>query len=113
MPSTIVGNPVASGAQIIVSGNPYSGTITPYGGIQLRLDRSCSGNVYVGSSSNITVNSGGMFLSGGGINDGIPLYPGDSYFIPIKFTGMSGSYSIYARHDAACSGQGRLYWEMR
>ena len=112
MPSTLIGNPVASGPQIVVSGNVWSGQRPqPAGGVQLRLSPDASGNVYVGFSGNVTANSGGMFLSGGGLADGMPLKPGDAYFAPkIKFP-ISGQCTVYARHDAACSGQARLFWE--
>ena len=113
MPSFVVGNPLASGPQIIVSGNPWSGFFAkPIGGIQLRADRNNSGVLWVGLSGDLTVTSGGMFLSGGGFSDGMPMYPGDPYFIPRIADGLSGNYSVYVRHDAACSGQGRLYYEI-
>ena len=113
MPSTILGNPVLSGAQIIVSGNPWSGQVRlPQGGIQLRLAPDASGNAYIGFSGAMTLNSGGMFLSGGGLLDGMPLGRGDNYFIPRIAFQTSGTYNVYARHDAACSGQARLYYEI-
>ena len=110
MPSVLIGNPLASGAQQIVSGNPWSGDYRPIGGVQLVLDRSASGAIYVGTSGNITLNSGGMFLTGGGLNDGVQLAPGGSYFIP-KLAFVSGEYNLFIRHDAACSGQARLFYE--
>jgi hypothetical protein len=111
MPSTIVGI-VSGAAQILVSGNVWSGQrAQPNGGIQLRLSPESSGNVYVGFSGSLTVNSGGPQLSGGGLNDGMIIRPGDSYFIPkIKFP-VSGQCTVYMRHDAGCSGQGRMYWD--
>lgn len=113
MPSTLIGNPLASGAQIIVSGKPYSGWMNiPIGGIQLRLDNSAGGNIYVGFSGNITANSGGMFLSGGGTSDGMVMYPGDAYFIPKSSLPISGVINIYARHDATASGIARLYYQI-
>lgn len=113
MPSTLLGNPVLSGAQIILSGDPWTGQkAMPQGGIQLRLDKNSSGNVYIGYSGGITVTSGGMFLSGGGLLDGMPLYPGDAMWVPRIATGVSGTFAVYARHDVACSGQGRLYFEV-
>ncbi len=111
MPSILIGNPLASGAQIIVSGNPWSGTIVPITGLQLRLDKAASGNVYIGLSGGTTMTSGGMFLSGGGLLDGFLLGPGDAYFIPKGRFQFSGTYNVYARHDVACSGQARLYYE--
>lgn len=113
MPSTLLGNPLASGAQIIVSGNPWSGqNPRPQGGIQLRLSPTASGNAYVGLSGGMTVTSGGMFLSGGGLLDGMVMAAGDSYWIPRIGTGQSGSYNVYAQVDAAASGQARLHYEI-
>lgn len=112
MPSILIGNPLASGPQIIVSGNPWSGHITPVGGVQLRWDKNASGNCYIGLSGAMTVTSGGMFLSGGGLLDGMQISPGDAYWIPRIGTGISGSISIYAGCDATASGQGRLYYEI-
>lgn len=116
MPSLIVGNPLASGAQQIIIGNPWSGALpTPVGGIQFALDRSASGSVYIGFSGGLTLNSGQMFLSGGansGMLDGMQIAPGGGYFVPRSLVpSVSGTYNLFARHDAACSGQARLYWE--
>ncbi len=111
MPSVLVGNPLASGPQIIVSGNPWSGVISPVGEIRLKLDVTSSGNVYIGYSGNLTSTSGGMFLSGG-FTDGMVLHPGNTYSVPRLKTGLSGNFSIFARHDAACSGQGRLWFDV-
>lgn len=111
MPSLIVGQPLASGPIQIISGNPWSGGRHPITGIQLVLDRSASGCVYVGFSGNVTMTSGGFFLSGSiGINDGLQLAPGAAYFVP-KGALISGQYNVYVWHDAACSGQARLYFE--
>ena len=111
MPSVILGNPLASGAQIVVSGNVFSGRLAPVGGVQLAWDRNASGNVYIGLSGGMTVNSGGMFLSGGGLLDGMQVGPGGVYFIPKIALATSGAVTIYAQCDAACSGVSRLYWE--
>lgn len=118
MPSILLGTPALSGGMILVSGFPWSGkAMDPVGGIQLRLHPNASGNVYVALSGGpnlsggITLNSGGLFMSGGGLNDGMILAPGDAYFIPRIATGLSGNLTIYIRHDAACSGQARLYYE--
>jgi hypothetical protein len=110
MPSTIIGQPLASGPQQLISGNPWSGDFRPIGGIQLVVDRSSSGSVYVGFSGNMTFNSGGMFLSGATTTDGMQINPGGSYFVP-KVILISGSYNVYLWHDAACSGQCRVYYE--
>jgi len=114
MPSTIIGNPLASGPQIIVSGNPWSGLqVMPQGGIQLKLGSGAAGNVYIGLSGGTTLNSGGLFLSGAsGLLDGMPVGPGESYFIPRYAFKTSGTYTVYARHDAAASGIARLYYEI-
>lgn len=112
MPSTILGQPHASGPQAIVSGNPYSGQLVPVGGIQLRWHPQASGYCYVGLSGNMTLNSGGAFLSGGGVSDGMVLSPGDPYFIPKIAFRTSGQFNVYAYCDQAASGQGRLYWEI-
>jgi hypothetical protein len=119
MPSTLLGNPYLSGGQLIVSGNPWSGQIRPVGGIQLFLATNSSGNAYITLSGGVrpasggpTINSGGFFLSGGGLMDGMPLGPGASYFIPRIGTGPSGVINIYANCDQACSGQARLYYEV-
>lgn len=118
MPSFILGQPPSSGAQIIYSGNPYSGHNFPgtgkfpQTGVQLRLHPNASGNVYVGLSGNMTTNSGGFFLSGGGQNDGMIMGPGDSYFVPSLGCGQSGNLSLYFTFDVACSGQARMYYEI-
>lgn len=111
MPSIILGNPLASGPVQIVSGNPWSGSFRPVTGIQLVLDRSASGSIYVGLSGNVTMTSGGFYLSGTlGLNDGLQIQPGGAYFIP-KGALISGQYNVFVWHDAACSGQARLYYE--
>lgn len=112
MPSFIIGNPLASGPQIVISGDVFSGHPTPAGGVQIRLHPNASGNVYYGFSGGLTLNSGGFFLSGTlGPLDGMILAPGDAAFIPKLAIGPSGTMNIYFRHDAACSGQARIYWE--
>lgn len=114
MPSFLVGNPLLSGPQIITSGWPYSGSKAnyPIGYVQIRVHPNASGNVYIGYSGGMTLNSGGMFLSGGGINDGMLLGPGDAFAVPRIATGQSGNLSIYFRHDEAASGQARIYYEL-
>lgn len=110
MASTILGNPIASGPQVIISGNPFSGTVVPIGGVQLWLDSTASGAAYIGFSGNLTLTSGGMFLSGGGVNDGMKLTPNTGYFIP-KMEFISGQLNVFAWVDVAGSGQARLWWE--
>jgi hypothetical protein len=68
----------------------------------------------------MTINSGGMTLSGGaqlsGALDGIPLGPGDGLWIPAYAfkspIGVSGNCNIFAMCDQAASGVGRLSWEV-
>lgn len=119
MPSVIVGG--ASGGQNILSGAMFSGRIAPIGGVQLRWDRTASGNLYVGLSGGVTRTSGGVLGVSGtylsGQMDGMVLYPGDPYFIPKLGTGgntsfTSGGPSIWVTPDAAASGQGRLFWQV-
>lgn len=124
MPSTLVGNPPLSGAQLIVSGNPWSGLVIGQYGIQLRYIG--SGVCYIGlsgfgpplSGNFMTVNSGGYALSGGaasGMLDGMPLLTGDKYFIEpavLQNRGgaTSGTFNIVALTDGPGSG-GRLWFE--
>ena len=123
MPSTLVGG--QSGGVLLVSGNVYSGSIldigTGYpggqgrvGGCQLKLASSASGSVYVGlpglSGAAVTIGSGG-FLSSGGLADGIPLSPGQDYFVP-RSRLVSGVETIQLIPEAAASGQARLFWEL-
>ena len=116
MPSVLLGLPFTSGdssPQPLISGFPWSGNANyPYGSIRLRLSSTASGNVYVGLSGAMTLNSGGPFLSGGGLVDGMEMAPGDVYDIPRLGTGASGEISVFVRHDAAVSGQGRMYYEI-
>lgn len=114
MPSLLLGQPLASGAQIIVSGFPWSGQIVPQGGVQLRWVSS-GGNAYIGLSGAMTITSGAMFLSGGpnsGLLDGMVMAPGDSYFVPRSATGLSGRLNIFALCDGVASGIGRLFFEV-
>lgn len=123
MPSTIVGG--QSGGVLLVSGNIFSGSILDVGndyptgggrvgGIQLKLAASASGIVYVGlpnlSGTVTTINSGG-FLSSGGLADGMPLSPGQDYFVP-RSRLTSGIQSVRMLPEAAASGQARMYFEM-
>jgi hypothetical protein len=114
MPSALLGNPLASGPQLLFSGNPYSGGHPfPQGGVQVRLHPNASGNAYVGFSGNLTLTSGGFFLSGSlGYADGMILGPGDSYFVPKIACGISGQLSIFVLADAACSGQARIFFDV-
>ena len=122
MPSMIIGNPFLSGPQLVVSGNLWSGRLPtpPFAGVSLKwMGVAGSGVCYVFlsgagvpfSSGGPTVTSGGLFLSGGGLLDGMPLFTGDSYWVPAnKAVGPSGNVNICALADTAGSG-GRLAWE--
>jgi hypothetical protein len=112
MPSTIIG--AQSGGVSLVSGRFFSGAIWPIGGLQLIADRNNSGAVFVALSGNVTISSGGG-LGSGGMLDGLPLYPGDSYFVP-KFAisgnlATSGTAIVTVTVAAGVSGFCRLYWE--
>ena len=125
MPSVVLGNDPASGAQLVVSGSLYSGQLLHFG-ISL-LWVSSGGNCYVSTSGGnpplsggfMTITSGGMAKSGGaasGMLDGMLLLPFTRYYIP---PGMlynrggsnSGSFNIFALCDPAASGVGRLYFD--
>lgn len=115
MPSAIIGNPSASGPQILISGNPFSGwgPRIPMGYVKFKLDNNASGNVYIGFSGNMTMTSGGMFLSGAGANDGFALARGDIVDVPKSVVSpISGQFNVFAWADVACSGQARLYWSI-
>ncbi len=126
MPSVVIGQPAASGAQLIISGNPWSGHLVPYSYLQLRWVSS-GGNVYVAfsgfgpplSGGFMTINSGAMILSGGaasGMLDGLLISPGDCYSIPAAAItnkgATSGAFNLVANCDVQASGVGRLYFEM-
>lgn len=119
MPSTLLGLPLASGTQLVVSGTLWSGQ-PPFDvrgfinnqGVSLTWICSASGAVaYTSRTSGFTMTSGGFFLSGQGANDGRPMQPGQSTFYP-RPTGLGNqNFSLFANCDAAASGIGRLYWE--
>lgn len=136
MPGFVVNYVPGSGFCPLLSGNPWSGQPTvPVGGLQLRADKNNSGNIYVSlsgayqfsgqlstlvGSGGPTINSGTWaILSGGGFSgrgllDAMPLYPGDTYFLPkiADRQNFSGQFGICVGQDAACSGGfGRLWWE--
>ncbi len=74
-----------------------------------------SGGGPILSGNFMTITSGAMALSGGclsGMLDGMPMAPGDTYFIPKTAFATSGVYGVWAMCDVAASGIGRLYWEM-
>lgn len=106
MPSAIPGN--TSGGEQLISGNPYNGRSTPYTGVMLVLDNyALSGAVvYVGFSGGVTMASGGG-MSSGGLNDGYPLYPGQTQSFPLPPTGLAG---VYLAVPSNYSGQARVFW---
>lgn len=114
MSSTVLDN--QSGGQPLVSGWPlqYSGiNPLPIGEVVLRLSRTASGNAYIGFSLPMTATSGGMFLSGASVTDGIEMSPGDYLRVPRARTSpTSGQLNIYALCDPAASGQARLSWKL-
>ena len=113
MPSCLPG--FASGGQAIVSGNPFSGTISPLGGVQLKVAVGISGLVYAGvllglSSGGITQTSGGAFSSGG-LSDGIELANGDAYFVPrLLCSGNVDKIAVVV--PPTVSGTMRVFWEL-
>ncbi len=127
MPSILIGQPYLSGAVTVISGNPWSGKLEPAGGIQLRWISS-GGNCYIALSGGgpplsggfMTINSGTFPLSGGGASgllDGMPMAPGDAYFVPRSALGSrdgqtSGRFNLFALADATASGVGRLFYEI-
>jgi hypothetical protein len=115
MPSLVLGQPLASGPQIVISGNPWSGFFaSPQAGIQFVLDYTSSGAAYIGLSGGTTFTSGGMQLSGGvqsGLLDGMQIAPGGAYWLPRAAFPVSGTYNVWAWVDAAASGKARLYFE--
>lgn len=112
MASFLVGYPDASGAMPVISGNPWSGDIGVQGKVLLKLDRTSSGNVYIGFSGGIQRTSGGAVPNvNSGLLDGYCMHPGDTLEVPRLVINTSGTFNIFLRHDAACSGQGRLYFE--
>lgn len=111
MSSILIGNPIASGPQQVFSGNFWSGFKNgPIGSVKFKLSSDASGSVYLGFSGNVTLTSGSFFLSGGGRNDGFGLARGETLDVP-KMHLLSGNLNVFAWHDAACSGQARLYWQ--
>jgi hypothetical protein len=112
MPSVLAGQPFASGPQLLVSGCFWSGQATsPQGGVLVVVDREASGSIYIGFSGSLTYKSGAGYLTGGGLNDGVQLGPGQNRFIPRLMLPNSGTINIYFWTDAAASGQARVYWE--
>lgn len=115
MPSVQIGN--QSGGQALFSGNPFSGTLRPFGGVQLMWDPLASGlYAYVGLSGGLTVKSGvinSSFINSGGGLDGLPMAAGTTYFIPkIACQPVSGSTPIFVACDQGASGLYRLYYEV-
>ncbi|RJQ26423.1 hypothetical protein C4577_03665 [Candidatus Parcubacteria bacterium] len=112
MPSAILIS--QSGGVGLISGNIFSGTPWPLGGVQLQYNASGPGPIYVGLPSPIsatgavTIKSGGG-LSSGGLADGVEIYPGQPYFVS-KARLVSGIETIRVGVPAASSGA-RVDWE--
>ena len=107
-----------SGGQLAISGAWYSGNGSePIGSILFRAAVYNSGAMYVGLSGGITINSGGLnlsgFANGSGLMDAVPVYPGDCYQLPRLATlRYSGNFNVYIATDPAVSGQGYAFWEI-
>lgn len=116
-----------SGGTWICSGDIFSGTRYPVGGVQLALSKSGAGPVFVCipnlSGDVATMNSGGS-LSSGGMADGMELIPGGTYFVPKTrllmtnsgISNNSGQWQVGIQdiriHVPAASSGSRLYWEV-
>jgi hypothetical protein len=120
MPSVIIGQPLASGPQVIISGNYFSGSsgrAYPVGGVFFKMPFDASGQVYIGLSGGMSLNSGTALPGGGMLSgqlDGIPLGKSESYTIPalVFKSQASGFAGVFARHDPAVSGITRLSFEI-
>ena len=121
MPSTLIGPTSGATAVPLWSGFPFSGTPFPVGAVNLRLDKSASGNAYIYcsgagipvASGGPTITSGGPAQSGAGLLDGMILYPGDTYIVPRNRIATSGGVGTIAIScDPAASGQARLWWDL-
>lgn len=103
---------VQSGGVPLVSGDIFSGTPFPIGGVQLVLDKAAPGPVYVGTSGTPTFLSGGS-LSSGGLADGMKLNPGDGFFFPrasmYNLSGRQRIDSVQMVGPAASSGA-IMFW---
>jgi hypothetical protein len=109
------------GAYVYLSGGPtpqnyVSGPLTS-GQAQAPLAAYSLSGVYSGNFPTITSGNGNSGPWTGG-NDGILLYPGDSYFVPRARLfppygpNCSGQYlPIWVAIDVAGSGIGRMFWE--
>ncbi len=123
MPSTLI--PGSTSGVRLTSGSVYAAGdagaavrgSTPGGsaaGLQMKLSNSGAGPVYVAvprpGSPGITptMNSGGA-LTAGGLDDGMELAPGESYFLPASRLD-SGVLTPVVLAPAASSGA-RMYWE--
>lgn len=110
MPSTLLFT--QSGGISLCSGDIYSGSPQLVGGIQLKLQNTAPGLIYVGLpnlSGTVNTSTSGGSLSSGGLTDGMELSPGQSYFVP-KTRLVSGVLTVRLIVPATASG-GRLFWE--
>jgi hypothetical protein len=85
-----------------------------------------SGLIYVALSGNVTIKSGVGLSGWTGAMDGMPLAPGDSYFIPRLatggssgtiasgggFSGQTPPFNVWVTTESTGSGQNRLFWEV-
>ena len=103
-----------SGGTPLVSGNIFSGTISPYAEVRLYNSISSSGSAYVGmatsfASGGITTTSGGDFSSGG-LADGMDIPPNGRYDLP-RLVCSGQINKLYATVVAGVSGRVRLFWD--
>ena len=127
MASCLLGQPPNSGGQPIFSGYFWSGRALPVGWVQIRLDKTASGDAYFywsgayvhPASGGPQIASGGFFLSGGlgisglGLMDGFVLHPGDGFFVPrsaFRIDNSGGMGGLCMLHTPAVSGQGRVWF---
>jgi hypothetical protein len=105
MPGAIVTN--ASGGQNLLSGNYWSGQgwPVPVGGVQVVPGPSNSGNLWIGMSGGVTVNSGGPM-------DGVPVKPGQAWFVPrVHLFQGSGSPQLWVACEPSTSGFNSVFFE--
>ena len=103
-----------SGGAPLVSGDVYSGNMTPLGGVRLFNSPVSSGSVFVGvavglTSGGLTLASGGD-LSSGGMSDGMEVPPNSRYEIPRLV--CSGQVEIIrVIVPPGVSGRCRVFWD--
>lgn len=113
MPSALVGF-YSGGMALVGSGNPYSGSWSPYAKVELKNAWNSSGPAYVGvllgpTSGGVTMTSGGS-QSSGGLADGFELPPNGSYELTrLVVSGNLDKVRVFC--DPAVSGRVRLFWD--